>query len=151
MIYVRYYKRNTQSSSDLNCDFTFMDHMLWHLTSQKIYENTKYKIYQIVYPVNTSSIMDTADGKEIIKKSRFSYIRPIDGVTRLKLYNCSNITALDNVIHKSGQIVVEIPNGCLILFIRDNLHAGGSTFHEVDGSNPSNLLFFSYIIEKKNI
>ena len=41
-----------------------------------------------------------------------------------------------------------MPNGCLILFIRDNLHVGGSAFHRVDESNPSNLLFFSYIIEK---
>ena len=101
-----------------------------------------------MYPVNTSSIMDTTDGKKIIKRSRFSYIRPIDGVTRLKLYNCSNIAGLDNVVHNSGQVVVEMPNGCLILFIRDNLHVGGSAFHRVDESNPSNLLFFSYIIEK---
>ena len=51
--------------------------------------------------------MDTPDEKKIIKESRFSYIRPIDSVTRLKLYNCSNITGLENVVHKGGQVVVE--------------------------------------------
>ena len=55
-----------------------------------------------MFPVNTSPIIDTIDGMKIIKESRFSYMRPIDWVTRLKLYNCSNITGLENVIHKSG-------------------------------------------------
>ena len=53
-----------------------------------------------MYPVNTSSIMDTTDGMKIIKESRFSSIHPIDGVTRSKIYNCSNITGLENVVHK---------------------------------------------------
>ena len=86
---------------------------------------------------------------KIIKESRFSNIRPIDGVTRLKLYNCSNIMGLENGVHKGGQIVVEIPNGCLILFTGDTFHAGVSTFHRVDGRCPSNLRFFSYIVEKE--
>ena len=83
MRYVRYYKINTRSSFDLNCDFKFMDPMFWqrvheHLTSHKIYKNTKYKIHQVVYPINSSSIMATTVGMKVIKESRFSYIRPID-------------------------------------------------------------------------
>ena len=156
MRYVKYYKRHTQSSFDLNCDSKFMNPMFWHrvhdhLTSHKIYRDTKDKIHQVMYLFNTSSIIDITDGKNIIKESRLSYIRSIIWVKRLKLYNCSNINGLDNVVHKSGQVVVEMPNGCLILFIRDNLHVGGSAFHRVDESNPSNLLFFSYIIEKNYI
>ena len=60
--------------------------------------------------------MDTIDWLKIIKESRFSNIRPVDGIIRLKLYNCSNIIGLENGVHKGGQIVVEIPNNCLILF-----------------------------------
>ena len=50
------------------------------------------------------------------KESRFSYIRPVDGVTRLKVCNCSNITGLENEIHKSSQVVVKIPSGCMMKF-----------------------------------
>ena len=47
MRYIRYYKKNTQSSFDFNCDSKFMDPMLWHcvhehLTSHKMYKNTKF-------------------------------------------------------------------------------------------------------------
>ena len=95
--------------------------------------------------------MDITDGKKIIKESRFRYIQPIDGVTRLNLYNCSNITGLENVVHNGGQVVVEIPNSCLILFTRNTFQAGVSTFHRADGSYPSNLRHFSFIIEKEYI
>ena len=133
-----------------------MDLFFWHrvheyLTSRNIYKNTKYKIHQVVYPVNTSSIMDTTDGTNIFKESRFSYIRSVDGVIRLKLYNCSNITGLVNLVHKGSQVVVEILNNCLILFTGDTFHAGLSTFHIADGSYPSNLRRFGYIVEKEYI
>ena len=95
--------------------------------------------------------MDTTDGVRIIKESRFSYIRPIDRVTRFKLCNCSNITGLENVVHNGGQVVVKIPNSCLILFTRDTFQVGFSTLHRADGSYPSNLRLFSFIIEKEYI
>ena len=66
----------------------------------------------------------------------------------MKLYNCSNITGLENALHKGGQVVVEISNGYLILFIGDTFHAGVSTFHKVDRNYPSKLRLFSYIVEK---
>ena len=49
--------------------------------------------------------MDTTDGKNIMKESIFSYIRPIDGV--------------GNVVHKDGQVVVKVPTGCLIFYRRN--------------------------------
>ena len=85
--------------------------------------------------------------KNCYKESRFSYIRPVDGITRLKVYNCSNITGLENVIHKSSQVIVEIPNGCMIVFTGDTYHSGVSTFERRNGSYPSNLRIFSYIVE----
>ena len=156
MRYVKFYKKNTQSLFDLNCDSKFIDPMFWkrvhkHLTPHKIYKSTKYKIHQVVYSVNTLSIMNIVDGKKIIKESRFSYIRPSDGVTRLKLCNYSNITWLENVVHKGAQVVVEIPTGCLILFTGDNCHAGVSTFRKEDGSYLSNLRLSGYIVEKEYI
>ena len=104
-----------------------------------------------MYPVNTSSIIDTTDGMKTIKESMFSDLRPIDGVTRLKLYNYSNITGLENLVHKGGQVVVEIPNGCLILRTGDTYHVEIGIFHIADGSYSSNLRFFSCIVKKKYI
>ena len=63
------------------------------------------------------------------------------------MYNCSNITGLENVIHKSSQVIVEIPNGCMIVFTGDTYHSGVSTFERRNGSYPSNLRIFSYIVE----
>ena len=81
------------------------------------------------------------------KQPRFSYITSVDGVTRLKVYNCSNITGLEKVIHRSSQVVVEIPSGCMILFTGDTFHVGVNTFERRNGRYPSNLRIFSYIVE----
>ena len=87
-----------------------------------MYNNIKYNIHQVVFPVNKSSIMDTMYGMKIIKESRFGYTRLIDGITMFKLYNCSNITGLESAVHEGVQVVVEISNGCLILFTGDTFH-----------------------------
>ena len=81
------------------------------------------------------------------KQSIFGYIIPVDGVTRLKVYNCSNITGLEKNIHRLSQVVVEIPSRGIILFIGDTFHAGVSTFERRNGNYPSNLRIFSYIVE----
>ena len=52
------------------------------------------------------------------------------------------------MVHKDNQVVGGIPNSCLILFTGDNSHAGVSTSQRADGSYPSNLRLFSYIVEK---
>ena len=77
-----------------------------------------------MFPVNVSLIMLLIEGKKINKKLRFSYIRHVDGLTRLKVYNYLSITGLENVVHRSSQVILEIPNGCLILCMGDTFHAG---------------------------
>ena len=81
------------------------------------------------------------------KQSRFSYVRPFDGVTTLKGYNCSNITVLEKIVHRSSQVVVEVPNTCMIIFTGDTFYAGVSTFERRNGSYSSNLRIFSYIVK----
>ena len=102
-------------------------------------------------PINISSITELTEGKKIIKESRFSYIRPVDGVTKLKLYTCSNITGLENLVHRGSQVVVELLNGRLILFTGNTFHTGVGIFERGNGSYPSNLRLFSYIIENEYI
>ena len=69
----------------------------------------------------------------------------------LKVYKCLNITGLENVVHRGSQVVVEIPNCCLILSTGDSFHAGVSTFERSNGTYPSNLRIFSYIVENEYI
>ena len=104
-----------------------------------------------MFPINISSITKLTEGKKIVKESRFSYIRPVDGVTKLKLYTCSNITGLENIVHRGNQDIVEILNGYLILFTEDAFHTAVSKFERGNGSYPSNLRNFSYIVENEYI
>ena len=106
-----------------------------HFTPEDCYRINpeKCKICQVVYLVDQSKLISLNEKKSFCKESRFSYIGPVDGVTRLKVYNCSNITGLENEIHKSSQAVVEIPSVCMILFTRDTYHAGVSTFEKLNG------------------
>ena len=87
------------------------------------------------------------DKTTLYKQSRSSYIRPVDGVTRLKGYNFSNITVFEKIVHRSSQVDVEIPNICMIIFTGDTFHAGVSTFERRNGSYSFNLRIFSYIVE----
>ena len=63
-----------------------------------------------------------------MKESRFSYIRPVDGATRLIVYNCSNLTDLEQVIHRGSKAVVEVSDGCMIVFTNHTIHAGVKTY-----------------------
>ena len=150
----RYYSRNNDSNHETNSETRFMENSFWirvneHYTPDDCYRKNpdKYKICQVVHPENQPKILSLNEKKSCYKESRFSYIRPVDGITRLKVFNCSNINGLENVIHKSSQVVVEIPSGCMIVFTGDTYHAGVSTFERRDGSYPSNLRIFSYIVE----
>ena len=69
----------------------------------------------------------------------------------LKVYKCLNITGLKNVVNRGSQVVVEIPNSCLILSTVDTFHAGFSTFERGNGTYPSNLRIFSYFVENEYI
>ena len=59
-----------------------------------------------------------------IKESRFSYIRPIQGSIRLIIYNSSNVTSMEGQVHRGAKVVVEVPEGSIIVFTNDTFHAG---------------------------
>ena len=50
--------------------------------------------------------MDISEEIKIIKESRFSYIPTVHGVTRLKVFNCLNITGSENIVHRGSHFVV---------------------------------------------
>ena len=83
-----------------------------------------------------------------VKESRFSYITPDGGATRLIIYNCSNITGLEQIVHRGSKVVVEVPDGCMIVFTNHTIHAGVNNYEKHGGSYSSHLRMFTYIVEE---
>ena len=65
-----------------------------------------------------------------VKESRFSYIRLVDGATRLIVYNCSNITGLEKNVHRGSKVVVEVPDGGMLIFTNHTIHAGVKSYEK---------------------
>ena len=80
------------------------DELCYEKKINYLFRNTVSSIekkLQSCFPIDTLNVINTKDKvamvlyrKNVKKESIFSYIRPVDGVTRLKLCNCSNITGL---------------------------------------------------------
>ena len=73
-----YYSRNEDLIHETNLESRFMDKLFWirvdeHYTSQHCYRNKpeKYKICQVVHPVNPSTIIEFNDKTTFYKQSRF--------------------------------------------------------------------------------
>ena len=64
------------------------------------------------------------DGGKFIEESIFIYIRSIDETTRLMVYNSSNITGLEGLNHRGSKVIVEVPDGCMIVFTSETVHDG---------------------------
>ena len=90
---------------------------------------------------------ETDQVKTYVKESRFSYIRPIHGSTRLINFNSSNITSMKGMIHVGGKFTVEVPEGCMFVFTNDTFHAGVKSYATYGGNYLSDLRLFSYIVE----
>ena len=52
-----------------------------------------------------------------------------------------------HVWNRKSQVIVEIPNNCMIVFTGDTYHAGVSSIERSNGNYPSFLQTFSYTIE----
>ena len=150
----KFYARNDDFNHYCSSNLKFGNPYFWHrvcehLTSENIYKKTpnKYEVHQVLKPDNKSSIMNLDNGETMKKESRFSYIRPDDLVTRLEICNCLNITGLEQIVHRKSQVIVEIPNSCMIVFTGDTYHTGVSSIERSNGSHPSFLRIFSYIVD----
>ena len=84
-----------------------------------------------------------------VKESRFNYIRLVDGATRLIVYNCLNITGLEQVVHRGSKVVVEVPDGCMIVFTNHTIHVGVKSYEKNGGY--IHLIFVCLLILSKNI
>ena len=82
-----------------------------------------------------------------VKESRFSYIIPIDGATRLIVYSYSNITGLEKIVHRGSKIVVAVPDGCIIIFTNHTIHDGVKSYEKQGGMYSSHLRMPADIVE----
>ena len=107
------------------------EHIISSTTLQQRHGSNKYNICQVKDNNESSKYFDVTPSRiTFVKESRFSYIRPVDGSTRLIVYNCSNITSLENVVHRGSKVVVEVHDGCMILFTNYTVHAGVKSYEK---------------------
>ena len=90
----RYYQKKDNNNFNLTNENKFMNILFWkriheHLINNRILPNDgcKYKICQVLREDNEFAKYVEDDGSFFIKESRFNYSRPIDGTTRLMVYN----------------------------------------------------------------
>ena len=83
------------------------------------------------------------DSSLFIKESRFSYIRPSDGNTRLMVYSSSNIIGLEDLIHRGSK-----PDGSMIVFTSETFDVKIKSYERQSGTYLSHLRLFAYIAEK---
>ena len=122
------------------------------ITSSTSKNDSKCGIYQVKkdnalckYVGNYSS---TGGKKTYIKESRFSYIIPIHGSTRVIVYNSSNVTYMEGTVHHGAKVIFEVPEGCMIVFTNDTFHTGIKSYAKYKGNYLSHLRLFAYIVEE---
>ena len=67
---------------------------------------------------------------DFVKEYRFSYIRPVDGATRLIVYNFFNIAGLEKKLNRGSKFIVEVPDGCMIVLSNHTNHACVKTYEK---------------------
>ena len=130
----------------------FWDRVHEHITSSTYLPNVngcKYNICQIKNNINApSKYVEENISKIYVKESRFSFIWPVHGATRLIVYNCSNITGLEEIVHCGSKVVVEVPDGCMIVFTNHTIHTGVKSYGKQGGIYSLHLRMFIYIVEQ---
>ena len=58
------------------------------------------------------------------------------------VYNSSNITSMDDQVHRGAKVSVTVPEGCMIVFTNDTFHAGVKSYAKYGGNYLSHLRFF---------
>ena len=150
------YQKKEDCNLILTNETKFMNPVFWNrvhehiifLTTLQNIEFNKYNICQVKDDNESSKYIDETIQQVFVKESRFSYIRPVDGATRLIVYNCSNVTSLENLVHRGSKVVVEVPDGCMILFTNHTVHAGVKSYEKHGEQYSSHLRMFAYIVEE---
>ena len=132
---VYYYQKKKVVNFVSTNEKQFMSSIFWNRVHEYIISSTalannwcKYKICQVKQDNDSSLYLDAKTSNDFVKESRFSYIRPIDGATRLIVYNISNITGFEQIVHRGSKVIVVVPDECMIIFTNYTIHAGVKTY-----------------------
>ena len=63
------------------------------------------------------------------------------------VYNCSNITRVEGIIHRGSKAIVEVHDGCIIVFTSDTVHVGAKSYDRTSGTYLPLLRVSTYIVE----
>ena len=55
---------------------------------------------------------------------------------------------MENIVHRGSKVVVEVPDGCMILFTNHTVYAGVKSYEKHGGQYSSHLRMFAYIVEE---
>ena len=55
---------------------------------------------------------------------------------------------MEGIVHRGAKVIVEVPEGCMIVFSNDTFHAGVKSYAKYGGNYLSHLRLFAYIIEE---
>ena len=55
---------------------------------------------------------------------------------------------MEVIVHRGAKVIVEVPEGCMIVFSNDTFHAGVKSYAKYGGNYLSHLRLFSYIVEE---
>ena len=55
---------------------------------------------------------------------------------------------MEQIVHRGSKIVVEVPDGCIIVFTNHTIHAGVKRYEKQGGMYSSHLRMFAYIVEQ---
>ena len=56
---------------------------------------------------------------------------------------------MEGIVHRGAKVIVEVPEGCMIVFSNDTFHAGVKSYAKYEGNYLSHLRLFAYIVEEK--
>ena len=124
----KYYEKNDNIIFVLTNEEKFMIPFNWKrvhqlLTSSLSNNDSKYRMFQVNEDNSLSKYIKsdttTEESKTYIKESRFSYIRPVHVSTRLIVYHSSNVSSMESQVHRREKVIVEVPEGCMIVFTND--------------------------------
>ena len=55
---------------------------------------------------------------------------------------------MEDKVHRGAKVIIEVPQGCMIVFTSDTFHAGVKSYAKYGGNYLSYLRLFAYIDEE---
>ena len=57
------------------------------------------------------------------------------------------MASMEDKVHRCAKVIIEVPEGCMIVFTSDTFHTGVKSYAKYWGNYLSHLRLFAYIIE----